>query len=326
MSKSYNNTIDPVDVSQHLSYTHPSSSTALTFLFVLQILDKYSVDTMRYYSVMATTYGSDLNFSEASLVLMHNAELADTLGNLVHRGINLCLKFCDGVIPNVEHDPAFPMPFDFDQLEREIREDMTHCAINSATFRAMEAVRATNRYLTTAEPWKMKSEADIPRRAAIVRTTLEAIYLFTHYLAAVIPHAADAIFTRLGTPPRPTFSLNGDFYNLTPGTAVFLGDILFSKIEEGGAPAGTAAAAADGGKVSEGGKKSGGGGKVKVKGGGDEKKEKPAKEKKPKEAAAAAPPPPEEDQHDFTKIELRVGKIVRVWNHESAERCVHCVF
>lgn len=269
------------------------------------------MDTVRYYSVMATTYGSDLNFSEASLVLMHNAELADTLGNLIHRGINLCLKFCNGVIPNVEHDPSFPLPFDFELLDKEIREDLSHCAIHSATFRAMDAVRATNRYLTTAEPWKMKAEADLPRRAAIVRTTLEAIYLFTHYLGAVIPHAAEAIFARLGTPPRPTFSLRGDFYNLTPGTPVFLGDILFSKIEEGGAPVGTTAA-------SEVPTRKGGDKKSSGKGGDEAKTSKPSKEKKTKDAAASVPA--EEDQHDFTKIELRVGKIVRVWNHESAER------
>lgn len=263
------------------------------------------MDTVRYYSVMATTYGADLNFSESSLMLMHNSELADTLGNLVHRGINLCLKFCDGQIPDTEHDPAFPLPFDLEQLDKDIRKDMSHSAIHSATFKAMEAVRATNRYITTAEPWKMKSEADAPRRPAIVRTTLEAIYVFTHFLAPSIPLAAEAIFTHLGTPPKPTSSLRRDFYNLAPGTKVTLGDILFTKIEEEGQEG--AAGGAGGGK---------GGGK-----GGSKSEKAPANTKKtekaPKEKKEAAV---EVEQHDFTKIDLRVGRIVRVWNHESAER------
>ena len=120
MSKSYNNTINPIEV----SVARLSVSKSILFccicnsccVFYSQILDKYSADTVRYYSIMATTFGADLNFSEASLVLMHNAELADTLGNLVHRGINLCLKFCGGQIPDVLHDAAFPLPFDFLQL------------------------------------------------------------------------------------------------------------------------------------------------------------------------------------------------------------------
>ena len=126
----------------------------------------------------------------------------------------------------------------------------------------MEAVRATNRFLTSAEPWKMKSEADVPRRPAIVRTTLEAIYVFTHYLAAAIPLAADAIFSRLGTPPRPTCSLRGDFYNLTPGTPVTLGEILFSKIEESGPEEASSTGSAKKGPAREGGKAKGGEGKA----------------------------------------------------------------
>lgn len=45
------------------------------------------------------------------------------------------------------------------------------------------------RYLTEAEPWKMKG-ADEARRPAIVRTTLEALYAFMHLLAPILPIAA----------------------------------------------------------------------------------------------------------------------------------------
>ncbi|CAE7732851.1 AIMP1, partial [Symbiodinium microadriaticum] len=137
-----------------------------------------------------------------------------------------------------------------------------------------------------------------------------AIYVFTHYLAAAIPLAADAIFSRLGTPPRPTCSLRGDFYNLTPGTPVTLGEILFSKIEESGPEEASSTGSAKKGPAREGGKAKGGEGKA-------------VKEKVPKEKQSAQKTvegTEETEQHDFTKIELRVGRIVRVWNHEKAER------
>ena len=47
------------------------------------------------------------------------------------------------------------------------------------------------RYLTEAEPWKMKGK-DESRRPAIVRTTLEALYAFMHLLAPVLPMAGQA--------------------------------------------------------------------------------------------------------------------------------------
>jgi methionyl-tRNA synthetase len=103
------------------------------------------VDSIRYYLCAAATYGSDLNFSEESLITMHNSELADALGNLVHRVLNLMQKYCNGVVPDVQHDAAFALPFDLAVLKAGVREDMKQCALHLALFKAMEAVRATNR-------------------------------------------------------------------------------------------------------------------------------------------------------------------------------------
>lgn len=82
--------------------------------------------------------------------------------------------------------------------------------------------------MTEAEPWKMKG-VDETRRPSIVRTTLEAVYLFLHFLGPVIPLAADQVFKRLNHNPKPIFELKSDFYNLIPGTQVQLGEILFHK-------------------------------------------------------------------------------------------------
>ena len=204
---------------------------------------------------------------------MHNTELADVLGNLVQRVLVLCHKYCAGVVPDARHDPGFALPFDLTLLIEDVRAAAATCSINVALFKAMEAARATNRFLTESEPWKMKG-ADEARRPSIVRTTLEALYAFSHFLAPVMPFAAQEVFEKLGSPPRAAFLLSGDFYNLTPGTSVQLGDILFKKIvvpdvellsSSPTAAAATAAAAvsaelggANGGKV--GAKKGGGGG------------------------------------------------------------------
>lgn len=296
MSKTYENTVDPHDV-----------------------LDKFPLDSIRYYSCMATTFGMDMSFSENSLVTMHNSELADILGNLVHRGLNLCMKFCKGVIPDTTHDEAFPLPFDVEELRSGVFEDMkdNKNAIHSALFRAVDAVRATNRYLTAAEPWKMKGE-DEARKPAIVRTTLEAIYLFTHFLAPVIPLAAEKIFARLNTPPRCVDKLKTDFYNLSPGTPVELGEILFSKMTESGISASSNEVKGKGMSAEE------------QKAAKEAKRAKNAKmaaeqqqkkaEKKAAAASSSAKSTESEDQHDFTKIELRVGQITKVWHHETADK------
>jgi methionyl-tRNA synthetase len=263
MSKSFNNTIDPHDITS-----------------------KYPLDSVRYYTLSAATYGSDLNFSEQSLITMHNSELADVLGNLIHRALNLTHKYCNGVVPESTHDEAFALPFNLQALLDDAEGIADECALNTLAFRAMDAVRSTNKFLTDAEPWKMKG-ADESRRAPVVRTTLEALYAFSHFLAPIMPYATEKIFDKLGTPPRALFRLDAGFYNLVPGTPVTIGDILFTKIETEEEKQG-------------------------------KPKEAPGMGAKAKKAAAEAAEDP--NQVAFSKMEIRVGEITKCWNHPSADK------
>ncbi len=86
-----------------------------------------------------------MNFSEESMISMHNSELADVLGNLIHRVLNLTQKYCEGMVPDVTHDNSFALPFDLLILKNSIRTDINECSLNLALFKAMDAVRATNR-------------------------------------------------------------------------------------------------------------------------------------------------------------------------------------
>lgn len=38
----------------------------------------------------------------------------------LYRVLNLCVKYCHGVIPDTKHDPAFALPFDLDAVVRMI--------------------------------------------------------------------------------------------------------------------------------------------------------------------------------------------------------------
>jgi methionyl-tRNA synthetase len=126
MSKSIGNVIDPYD-----------------------ILKKFGLDSFRYFIVRSARYGQDLPFSEDDMINILNAELADTLGNLVHRSVNICKKYSNGLVP----DAAADSPFDVYTLLHDSEIAYKDFALQNACFVIVNALRETNKYLTDKEPW-----------------------------------------------------------------------------------------------------------------------------------------------------------------------------
>src|SRR5438309_9473902 len=81
MSKSAGNVIDP---------------------FVLA--DKYSVEAVRYYLMSDIATGKDADFSEERLIERYNADLANNLGNLLNRTMNMAYRYRNGVVKQAGGD------------------------------------------------------------------------------------------------------------------------------------------------------------------------------------------------------------------------------
>jgi methionyl-tRNA synthetase len=269
MSKSIGNVVDPMEQ-----------------------LERYSSDTFRYYLMRGGVYGSDIPFSEPALVLTHNSDLADVLGNLVHRATNLCLKNCGGVVPAVDESHIEPV-VDVPALRAHSEMAMKHFETHKACELAINAVKDANKYLTESAPWAVKGDGAEKRKAVIIRSVLEAVYVAAHFLAPVIPDAAAAIFEKLGTPATPIWRLKKSA-NLAAGTKVAVGDILFAKHEVEG--------------------------ETKMLSSGERKKEKGEKSEKSEKSEKAKKPAPADAPVDVSRLCLKVGTVTKVWRHPDAEK------
>ncbi|HYB13747.1 MAG TPA: class I tRNA ligase family protein, partial [Myxococcota bacterium] len=97
---------------------------------------KYGFEPFRHYLLREMSFGLDATFSELALVERANADLANNLGNLVSRTLNLVDRFCEGAIPALQPLPSGPLA----QQEHELRD---------AALRAVEAV---DTHLRAVEP------------------------------------------------------------------------------------------------------------------------------------------------------------------------------
>eukprot|EP01043_Picozoa_sp_COSAG02_P034105 COSAG02_NODE_2366_length_9052_cov_1.784541_4_plen_1632_part_00 len=280
MSKSVGNVVDPIEQ-----------------------IKKYGSDSLRFFLIRSCPYGNDLPYSEAALQDLHNADLADTLGNLVNRGLNLCKKYCDSVIPDVPTDE----PFDLWHTLNRMEEHMAAYKLDYGMYAAVAAAHDCNKYLADMEPWKMK-EGQETKRATVVRSALEGCLILAHLLSPVIPEACATILEKLNFKQVPLTDLSEKFDNFTAGHKVAANCILFQKFDKDGDGA-VAHKAKDKGKA--GGK--GGGGK----GGGG---------KGGKGAATAAGSSEPDTVIDLANdacigaVDIRVGMMSNARKHDSSDK------
>merc|ERR550537_1405216 len=131
-----------------------------------------------------------------SMMLMHNADLCDNLGNLVNRAVTLC----GGAIPEAKKG-LVDHPFDLKELKKATTEAYAGFRLSEAADLAVQAAKATNKWIADLEPWKMKDESKQVLRAATLRILVEAVYVLAHFFAPFLPIAADAIFKKLNVSP-----------------------------------------------------------------------------------------------------------------------------
>ncbi len=163
--------------------------------------DRYGFEAFRYFMLREMVFGLDSNFSELGLVQRINADLANNLGNLVSRTLNMTKKFADGRVPEpgageeAEEEVARAAARALESLMLEMPKVGVHRALDTIFALADE----TNRYLELREPWKAAKD---PALAERVRTTLytccEALRIIAILLSPFMPEKSREILERLG--------------------------------------------------------------------------------------------------------------------------------
>ena len=72
----------------------------------LALKERFGFDALRYFLLRDLAFGSDSDFTEAALVRRINADLANNLGNLVSRTLNMTARYAGGTVP--EPGPTGP--------------------------------------------------------------------------------------------------------------------------------------------------------------------------------------------------------------------------
>jgi methionyl-tRNA synthetase len=201
------------------------------------IVHVLGLDALRYYLLRETVFGQDGNFSYDALVQRYNSDLANGLGNLASRAAAMITKDCGGKIPK----PGALEPQDI-ALAKQTQEaigDVLGQYNNLGFSKVLEeiwsVIGATDKYLTTEQPWALTdSEADQQRRATILWTTAEVLRVVTALTHPVLPDSTAKVWTLLGQQGQVGhLELEGlSWGQLKPGTTLGKSQALFPRIDK----------------------------------------------------------------------------------------------
>ena len=198
------------------------------------ICREYSRDVYRYFLLRQVAFGSDGDFSHEMLRRRYNGELANGIGNLLSRTVNMITRYFDSTVPP-PNDAAVPESAEVraaaGTLTSAAPADMAACRFHAVLENALSLTAATNRFIEITEPFKLaKDPAGKPRLAGILYTCAEAVRTILLYLRPFMPETADRGLAQLGwqAPDEPTSRL-AQWGRLPPGARVQGGEGLFPR-------------------------------------------------------------------------------------------------
>jgi methionyl-tRNA synthetase len=165
-----------------------------------ELADKFGVEAVRHYLVRDIVTGRDANFDTDRLVMLYNTELANELGNLCNRALNMSQNFTAGTLHTggelTEEETA--LQASLVHTINDYRQAMDDFEVAKALEALSRHVVHCNGYTERMKPWALKKD---PANATRVQTVLyhlaESLAHCAVLLSPVLPQAAAKITTQL---------------------------------------------------------------------------------------------------------------------------------
>ncbi len=198
------------------------------------IADSVGKDGLRYFLLAEMTTGQDADLSEERILTRYNKDLADILGNLLNRTLNMARKYLNGVLVNTTHGSEMHQALRaaVTALSGRAAEHMSAWQIHKVLADVIDTARLANEFIDKTAPFKLaKDPANADAVASIMGHVIETLAHLSIILSPAIPSTATRIQEQLGWSPPAGFTLADLKWGLLPaGHTIGQPQPLFPKV------------------------------------------------------------------------------------------------
>lgn len=209
MSKSKGNVVDPV-----------------------ALIDKYGIDTYRYFLLREVPFGLDGAFSEEALISRYNSDLANDIGNLLNRTLTMVEKYSEGKVPAGSCIEA--LKDKSVALASELENKVPGLDFAGALSKIWEVVNIANKLIEDSKPWTLAKENKTKELMSLLYSLLESLRIVALSIYPFMPATSKGIMRQLGIEEDPSemkFSDIKAWGSLKEGLKVNKSAPLFPRID-----------------------------------------------------------------------------------------------
>ena len=174
-------------------------------IYADDLVDFFGVDAVRYYVLHEMPFDNDGNITWELVTERTNADLANTLGNLVNRTISMSNKYFEGVVA----DKKVTGEMDADLKEvvtgtfKRVSAKMDELRVADAITEIFALFKRCNKYIDETEPWVLaRDEARLDRLSTVLYNLVESIAIGASLLEPFMPSTAKKIAQQLNISVR----------------------------------------------------------------------------------------------------------------------------
>lgn len=200
----------------------------------LDMIDQFGADAFRYFVTREMNVGQDSEFSVDLFLSRYNSDLANDLGNLVNRALNMTGRYADRKVPSEPHqgDLEDEVRTAWSKTRDEVIGLYQEFQFHTGLDRTFLFIKSINRYAEQRAPWQLAKSAE-PADQAALRVTLavmaETLRLATSLIAPVMPGIADRVAGLLGHERATSWKDELEWSGVLAGNEVAKPTILFPR-------------------------------------------------------------------------------------------------